>query len=459
MNRPSHYVRWLLGCSAIVGLTMAASCGHSTVTPAQGADTAFALANAAAIPQTVHVIPFFNYGKFGYEAPGTSGASGGLIGSGKAFFGATMLGGSKACSTPFDTASSTGCGIVYRLVRSAGKRTYTIDTLHKFTGAPSDGAASFATLLADKSGDLYGTTFYGGTYNGGTLFKLHPTTSGYAETIVHSFGYGQDAAYPIAGVIEVNGTLYGTTTGGGAYSNQRVCNVAGGVPNGTCGTVYSVNPTTGAEQVLHSFGNGGDGAVPYAALLDAAGTLYGTTDLGGSTGLCGTVFSIGTDGSGERVVHSFLNNPRDGCNPFASLIAVNGALYGTTCCGGGYFCPHCEGTIFSVDLATGKEVMLHEFGEPGDGSEPNAALVDVGGVLYGTTHIGGLTSCFYPFGCGVIFSFTPSSSPIYDVLYSFDGKANGGQPHDALLYSQGFFYGTTTYGGRKGFGTADRLRI
>ena len=78
-------------------------------------------------------------------------------------------------------------------------------SLHTFKGAPGDGAASAATLLADKSGDLYGTTFYGGKYDRGTLFKLHPTSSGYAETIVHSFGYGQDGAYPISGVIEVKG--------------------------------------------------------------------------------------------------------------------------------------------------------------------------------------------------------------------------------------------------------------
>jgi|HubBroStandDraft_4_1064222.scaffolds.fasta_scaffold00036_38 uncharacterized repeat protein (TIGR03803 family) len=450
-------MKLLLRLVAMVSLAFAASCGHTAVTPMTGIP--LAVVNADSIPQTVHVIPFYDYGKSGYDGQGPGG-NGGLIGSEAALYGATVLGGNTACSTPFGTSSS-GCGIVYRLVPNTGKPTYKIDVLHKFEGAPGDGAASFATLLADKSGNLYGTTFYGGTYDGGTLFKLHPTSSGYTESIVHSFGYGQDAAYPISGVIEVKGTLYGTTVGGGAYTNTGLCKTYGGSPNGTCGTVYSVNPATGAEQVLHSFGKPGpDGANPFAALLNVGGTLYGTTDLGGALSGCGTVFSIGTDGSGERVVHSFLNNPRDGCNPFASLIAVDGSLYGTTCCGGGYYCPHCEGALFSIDLSTGKEQVLHKFGNGPDGSQPVAALLDVRGVLYGTTSIGGGTSCFSGNGCGTIFSFAPStSSPAYKVLYNFKATGtHGNSPRDALLYSHGAFYGATTYGGKKGLGTGIKLR-
>jgi uncharacterized repeat protein (TIGR03803 family) len=447
-------MKQLVRIVTVLGLIFAASCNRATLTPAQAIGTPLAVANADSIPQTVHVIPFYNYRKSGYETP-SGGGVGGLIGSETALFGATMLGGDTKCSTRFGS----GCGIVYRLVPNTRKRAYKLDVLHIFMGAPGDGAASTATLLADKSGDLYGTTYYGGEYDGGTLFKLHPTSSGYAETIVHSFGNGQDGAYPISGVIAVNGILYGTTNGGGVYS-KSLCENSGGVPNGTCGTLYRVNPATGAERVLHSFGETGDGAVPFAALLDVAGTLYGTTDLGGSLPFCGTVFSIGTDGSSERVVHSFRNNPSDGCNPFASLISVNGTLYGTTCCGGGYYCSHCEGTLFSVDLATGTEQVLHKFGQGQDGSEPVAALVDVRGVLYGTTNTGGGTSCASGDGCGTVFSFAPSpSNPAYNVLHEFTGGNDGGEPRDALLYSHRAFYGTTVYGGKKGLGTADKLRL
>ena len=442
---------------AIVGLAFAASCNRSAVTPAQGIGTPLAAANADLLPQTVHIIPLYSYGRSGYVG---GHGHGGFIGSEAALYGATVLGGSTTCSTPFMTSSGTGCGIVYRLVPKKGARTYKLDVLHTFEGAPGDGAASLATLLADKSGDLYGTTFYGGEYNGGTLFELRPTSSGYTEKIVHSFGNGQDGAYPISGVIEDKGILYGTTVGGGTYTNQTLCKDSGGSPNGTCGTVYRVNPATGAEQVLHSFGKPLDGANPFAAPLDIAGTLYGTTDLGGQLEYCGTVFKIGTDGSGYDVVHSFLNNPRDGCNPFASLISVKGTLYGTTCCGGGYYCSHCEGTLFSVDLSTGKEQVLHDFGKSTDGSEPVAAVLNVGGVLYGTTTIGGGTSCQGGNGCGTIFSYAPSpSNPAYNVVYQFTGGKDGAGPLDALLYSHGAFYVTTTSGGTQGLGTGVKAQL
>jgi hypothetical protein len=113
-----------------------------------------------------------------------------------------------------------------------------------------------------------------------------------------------------------------------------------------------------------------------------------------------------------------------------------------------------------VDLSTGKEQVLHKFGQGQDGSQPVAALVDVGGVLYGTTNSGGLSSCAYPDGCGVIFSFAlTTSNPAYSVLYEFRGGNDGGEPHDALLYSHRAFYGTTTYGGRRGHGTGVKLRL
>ena len=235
-----------------------------------------------------------------------------------------------------------------------------------------------------------------------------------------------------------------------------------GSPNGTCGTIYSVNPATGSEQVLHSFGQTGDGANPYAAPLDVNGTLYGTTYLGGTSDRCGTVYSIGVNGSNERVVHSFLNAMYgDGCDPFGSLIAVKGTLYGTTCCGGGNFCQdHCEGTLFSVDLATGNEQVLHEFGDGRDGIRAGGRLSGyrrgaVRNHQYRWTH-----PCDQDLGCGIIFSFVPSpSNPAYKVIYDFKGRADGGNPHDTLLYSHGAFYGTTTSGGKNGLGTGVKLPL
>lgn len=436
------------------GLLLAVSCNHADVgtLPAPGSP----LTIADTLPRTVHVIPFYNYSKLGFN-PGGPGSRGNLSGSATELYGATVVGGDASCSTPYDGGSVTGCGIVYRLVPNTGKPTYKIQVLHAFAGSPADGAADMSKLLVEKNGDIYGTTFYGGTYDEGTLFKLHANSSGYVETIIHNFGYGQDAAYPVAGVIEAGGILYGTTIGGGTHANALLCKHYGGSPNGTCGAVYSVNLTSGAEQVLHSFGAFGDGEVPWAGLLDVAGTLYGATYLGGSNAYCGTVFSLGTDGSNERILHSFLNaSYNDGCDPFSDLIAVKGTLYGTTCCGGGNFCSYCHGVLYSVDISTGHEQVLHEFGKPKDGSQPLGAVVDVDGTLYGTTSIGGQGSCSSGEGCGTIFSFTLPSST-YNVTHRLDGRTEGAGPLAALLYSEHALYGTTTSGGKKGLGTGIKL--
>jgi len=124
---------------------------------------------------------------------------------------------------------------------------------------------------------LYGTTEFGGRNDNGTVFKV--TTKG-AETVLHSFKGGSDGTYPAAGLIDVAGTLYGTTGGAGSVSS-----CAGG-----CGTVFKIT-TEGAETVLYSFAGGSDGNYPSASLIDLGGTLYGTTAYGGASNN-GTVFKL-----------------------------------------------------------------------------------------------------------------------------------------------------------------------
>jgi uncharacterized repeat protein (TIGR03803 family) len=163
--------------------------------------------------------------------------------------------------------------------------------------AAQDGAGPVAGLI-DVDGVLYGTTAYGGTSNYGTVFSLSTTGS---EHVLHSFGGGSDREHPSAGLIDVNGTLYGTTEWGGSGSN---CQTSAGFSG--CGTVYSIS-TTGTEHVLHSFGGGSDGVNPRAGLIDVKGTLYGTTYNGGTSGL-GTVYNVSTSGT-EKVLHSFSGRP------------------------------------------------------------------------------------------------------------------------------------------------------
>ena len=149
--------------------------------------------------------------------------------------------------------------------------------------------------------------------------------------MLHSFADGADGAHPSAGLIDVKGTLYGTTGAGGAYS----CGSKG------CGTVFSITPG-GTEDVLHSFGNLADGTLPQASLVELNGKLYGTTTSGGAYDQ-GTVFRI-TPGGKEKVLYSFEG--ANGAQPLAGLIDVSGTLYGTTSAGGAYG----DGTVFALKL-------------------------------------------------------------------------------------------------------------
>jgi uncharacterized repeat protein (TIGR03803 family) len=251
--------------------------------------------------------------------------------------------------------------------------------LHAFAGSP-DGEEPLARLL-NVNGTLYGTTSLGGAYNsvhhfGGTVFSITP---GGKEKVLYSFGNGTDGAYPYAGLTDVKGRLYGTTYYGGAHN---------------WGTVFSITPG-GKEKVLYSFGaHGNDGEWPTTGLVDVSGTLYGTTFVGGAYNGDGTVFSITPSGT-ETVLHSFSNNGSDGWYPDAALLNVNGTLYGTTYFGGA----HGLGTVFSITLS-GHETVLHSFNGR-DGSFPASGLVDVNGTLYGTTATGGAHND------GTVYSITP----------------------------------------------------
>jgi len=227
-------------------------------------------------------------------------------------------------------------------------------------------------------GMLFGTTYEGGAQDDGTVFSIDPTSG--AETVVYSFLGGTDGKFPYAGLIDVKGLLYGTTYYGGANGG---------------GTVFSVNPATGAETVLHTFGNGMDGSEPEAGLVNVKGMLYGTTVEDGAVGE-GTVFALDPKTGVETVLHSF-GSGADGQYPYAGLIDVKGTLYGTTGNGGASG----DGTVFAVNPGTGAETVLYSFcGQQNctDGAQPYAGLIDVKGVLYGTTQDGGT------YGGGTVFA-------------------------------------------------------
>jgi uncharacterized repeat protein (TIGR03803 family) len=265
------------------------------------------------------------------------------------FYGTTSSGGAS------------GIGTVFKLSKT-GKET----VLHSFAGYPTDGASPYAGLILDGAGNLYGTTTSGGASDEGTVFKLDSSGQ---ESVLYSFRGDPDGANPFAALVQdAAGNLYGTTFYGGTYER---CGGYG------CGTVFELKASgkeevlfdftsmegswpysnlvldsailygtteaggdegygtafslkAGVVTVLHSFtGAGGDGESPYAGLIrDAKGNLYGTTSRGGAFG-DGMAFKLDKSGN-ETVLYSFTGLP-DGAYPLAGLIRdAKGNLYGTT---------------------------------------------------------------------------------------------------------------------------------
>lgn len=309
-----------------------------------------------------------------------------------------------------------GNGAVYELSASG-----TETVLHSFGGNPTDGYYPVAALVRDATGNLFGTTVYGGAFGGGAVFKV--TASG-AETILYSFTGGADGDSPNGLVEDKAGNLYGATVYGGASGN---------------GVVFKLTPG-GVETVLHSFaGPPADGTGPAAALVrDTTGNLYGTTYYGGASG-DGIVFKVTASGV-ETVLHSFTGTPGDGSNPAGGLIRdTAGDLFGSTSFGG----TSNIGTVFEIS-AGGVESLRHEFtGGTTDGNDPAVTLAgDSAGNLYGTTLLGGAGSF------GVVYELSKTGTQT--ILHSF----NVGIPNDGhFSYSRlaldgtGSIYGTTYVGG------------
>lgn len=238
-----------------------------------------------------------------------------IQGSDGFFYGTTALGGNLGCTAPLGDLPK-GCGTIFK-IDSMGN----FVSLYSFAGM--DGEVPFAGLTQSSDGSFYGTTLAGGSSGLGTVFRMD--SSGHL-TIVHSFT-GVEGGGPAASLLRGrDGRFYGTTSVGGNWNS---------------GTIYSVDPV-GNVIVLHSF-NGVDGASSQSALIQTSdGTFYGTTQLGGNASCtasnnkgCGTVFKLDTSGN-VTVLHAFAGQPTDGSSPqYAGLIqATDGTLYGTTQYGG-----------------------------------------------------------------------------------------------------------------------------
>ncbi len=382
----------------------------------------------------------------------------------------------------------------------------TLTTLLSFDLSNGDGQDNAMILIQGTDGNFYGTSSYGGTYGGGTAFKM---TAGGTLTTLYNFCAETsctDGVYPSAGLVQAtDGNFYGTTFYGGTGDGAN-CNSAEG-----CGTVFKMTPE-GKLTTLHSF-VGADGWGPAAPLIQATnGDFYGTTYSGGPNGLCtgtvgcGTVFKI-TPAGKLTMLYNFCSqtNCTDGYTTFAPLVqATNGNFYGTNGDGGTYG----FGTVFKI-TAGGTLTTLYSF--DGTIGSPRAGLAQAtNGDFYGTTHVGvsGASTVFQmtptgtltvlgnpccwvysgvvqatdgnlygtasvggsnvncsdvygPAGCGLLYKITHGGT--LTTLYNFCALTNcadGASPLAGLMQAtNGNFYGTTQGGGADDYGTIYNLAV
>jgi len=320
----------------------------------------------------------------------------------------------------------------------------TLSILHTFTGA--DGSAPLAGPTLDRTGSLYGTTLsQGGGF--GTVFKLTHAGTSWVMNTLHTFQGGSDGAGPAAGVVfGPDGALYGTTTGidgGSDYGTVFMLRPPANAPHSI------IFPWT--ETVLYRFTGGADGANPgYGNLIfDAAGNIYGTTVRGGDNGL-GTVYEL-TPSNGswtETVLYSFSMSDNGGYYPYGAVVLdSSGNLYGTTYLGGitGL------GSLFELTPSGSSwtETLLHSFGT-GDGYNPYGGLIiDQQDNLYGTTASGPGNQTG-----GTAYELQPAGTNwTYTILAALPAQLGMIGPLDALtMDAAGNLYGTSneglsTYGG------------
>jgi len=320
--------------------------------------------------------------------------------------------------------------------------TVTLKTLVNFNGT-NGGNPQFGSLIVKANGNLFGTTAGGGANNGGTVFEIVHTASGYAKhpTTLFSFN-GTDGSTPVSSlIIDAHGNLFGTTESGGANNDGTVFEIV------HTASGYAKHPTT-----LFSF-DGTDGSAPHAGLIaDANGDLFGTTSQGGANNR-GTVFEIAKTASGYASTPTTLVsfNGADGLGPGSSLIIdANGNLFGTTGLGGA----NNDGTVFEIaETASGyasTPTTLVSFNGT-DGSTLNGSLImDANGNLFGTTATGGANND------GTVFEIAKTASGYASTpttLVSFNGT-DGRQPETALIIdAHGNLFGTTEFGGANNDGT------
>lgn len=352
--------------------------------------------------------------------------------------------------TLYGTASGStlapGCGTVFSLRQRSSN--WIFNTLYTFKGPAelgTDGCYPVAPVTIGSDGSLYGTTWTGGTQNGGcsscgTVFYVKPpagvcrtTTCEWTETVIHSFAGVGDGAVPAYGGVSFDqaGNLYGTTSAGGYYG--LFC------ANGGCGTLYQLAPVPGGgwtENTLHAFTAVTDGSVPYGpVVIDRSGNLY-TTAISGGPSLaagwsCGLVYQL-TPSGGQWLgtpIHIFICDI-NGESPIYLIMDPSGNLYGSDAYNLYELAALHGGLHFSV---TYNFVPL---------GVPWGMVMDGAGNIYGNAYNGGAQNC------GFVFKLTPSQRGwTFADLHDFRGRDGCFPMGNPVLDSRGNLYGTASYGG------------
>jgi uncharacterized repeat protein (TIGR03803 family) len=298
--------------------------------------------------------------------------------------------------------------------------------------------------LISSGNILYGPNYLGGSQSGGTVFAISTNGMGYTNALNLIFGVSSATGYePLAGLAMAGNTLYGTTWYGGANDRGTLFSVTTNGANS--GKLHDFSTPIYNES---GYAINYDGIFPSARLMSSGGTLYGTTEQGGNYG-SGTIFSVITNQPASfSIVHYFAAvDPITGTNSegafsFSGLVLSGSTLYGTADGGGIYG----NGTVFAANTNTLTFTNLYSFTGGNDGSGPHGGLTLSGNTLYGTTSAGGTSSN------GTLFAINTDGSGFTN-LYSFTGGGDGGNPGADLVLSGNTLYGTAASGGSSGNGT------
>ena len=371
----------------------------------------------------------------------------------------------------------------------------TILTFPNNGGTFPGGAGPYAGLISDASGNLFGTTLYGGKAYVGVVFELVPQTSGtYKEVVLYSFRASPDCNSPMGRLLlDSAGNLYGAAqagcehlnggvfelspAGGGKYTYSVIYAFPGaytGQPDSplsmdTAGNLYGIIGSGGSQgfgqiyqltpngsggwvpKIIYTFGHRGDGTYPTGPLtIDSVGNIYGTTAYGGLGN--GTVYELSPVAGNwrEKILYNFKGTT-DGFFPLNGVtLAPTGDLFGTT--------DGSNGTVFRLSLSSSTWVkhIIHSFNAAGNGAVPaeyGSLTMDAAGNIYGTTFQGGADNL------GIVYKLSPSGGTWSEtILYAFTGSNDGSQPNaDLLLDSSGNILGTAFTAGHTGGGTVFKI--